>query len=591
MGEQEELVRPHGVVVAACVGRRRRRRGRRRRDVARRPVEHIAEALLRRVPETPERTHGEVGEAAQLVLARGVARVVGDHHRERVERGDPEAGELDGLAHARGDHEVADLGVHPGQLQAAVGRAHESVAVDVDAVARAADVRVDDREQRGKPRAHPRPVARGLRGRLRGEDREQRRVGAVVLGFARLVGEAVRQQPSRQVIEEGLDHELRLVGASRGEQQAGQRDHRVAAPVLEPRESREDGAPVAAVGAGAVDDEVVGREDERLQLGRGVERLGLREQRMPALALGGEQRRAVDAARGERRIEADRDEARLAGRERERRGERVAGGVDRVVAARTLLDQRVAAPPGRGAREVGAGRGDEQRRLGGREAVRGKDDGGLPTGRDRDVGRPVGVGIDLMVSAVLDEHARLEPHRRRRIDERPQHRDRALVAQHDDAPLEARGPDLEGPGRHAVLERERRDAPVAVGIDRAVGPAPRGERHARAVHDDLLVDEGHQHAAADGRLARAHEQSVVAPRRDAAGGAERVVTPARRRHPLAPRALHEVGRKPPLQRDAYDRVAERRERVLRGGAVHGVHSVGAARDAPMARVRRSADDT
>jgi hypothetical protein len=85
---------------------------------------------------------------------------------------DPECGELDRLAAARRHHQVADPGVHPGELQAFLARAHEAVGVDANPVPGAAEERVDDREEAGEMRREPRVVARGRAHTLGGGDGE-----------------------------------------------------------------------------------------------------------------------------------------------------------------------------------------------------------------------------------------------------------------------------------------------------------------------------------------------------------------------------------------------------------------------------------
>ena len=155
---------------------------------------------------------------------------------------------------------------------------------------------------------------------------------------------------------------------------------------------------------------------------------------------------------------------------------------------------------------------------------------------DRDLGQPLGVGVERVVAAMLDEEPRVERDRRRCVDQRPRHAHRARVAQHEHAALETRGTDLVGRRRDSILEPEPGDRAVSGGVDRAIGPSARGERHARRACRHLFVDERDKHAPADRGLARCDEEAVVPTRGEAVCGSERVVAEARGGEPLAARA-------------------------------------------------------
>jgi hypothetical protein len=111
-------------------------------------------------------------------------------------------------------------------------------------------------------------------------DEPQRRVDRVIGGDAGL-GEVVREEAIAHERRPRAEDAARLVVAAGGQRQARERDHRVAAPVAEPRIAGDHGDALGGiVGARvrAVDQEPVGGEDE----GRGawiVRRPGQREQR------------------------------------------------------------------------------------------------------------------------------------------------------------------------------------------------------------------------------------------------------------------------------------------------------------------------
>jgi hypothetical protein len=91
----------------------------------------------------------------------------------------------------------------------------------------------------------------------RGVQEPQRGVDRVVVGGARPVVEPVGDQPPPAVVGEQPERAHRVVVPTGREQQAGQADHRVAAPVREPGVARDDRVR-AVLGGAALDDEVLG---------------------------------------------------------------------------------------------------------------------------------------------------------------------------------------------------------------------------------------------------------------------------------------------------------------------------------------------
>ena len=232
-----------------------------------------------------------------------------------------------------------------------------------------------------------------------------------------------------------------------------------------------------------------------MHVGRGIEHPSLSEQRAAAGAFAGEDRGTINGDGGDGGIESDDERARLAGREVERAGDGVTGGAGGVVSTGALLAQSMAAPPSCGAGELsvgcgvwcgvgnGVGNGDEEGGVGVGESVGGEDDGRAAAGGDGDIGEPIGVGIDLMVAAMLDEDACFEAQwGGGGGGESPEDGDGAFVAEHDDAALDAGGAGFDGPGGNAVFKLEGVDAAVAIGVDGSVGPASAGEG------DALVVD-------------------------------------------------------------------------------------------------------
>ena len=108
-------------------------------------------------------------------------------------------------------------------------------------IARALHMPRDDVLQHRIQLAHQRPVARGLGHGLDGVEVPQRRIHRVVFRLLALIGKAIGQHAFVDKGREGLEDRLRHIVASGREAQAGQGDHRVAAPVAEPVIARDDG--------------------------------------------------------------------------------------------------------------------------------------------------------------------------------------------------------------------------------------------------------------------------------------------------------------------------------------------------------------
>ncbi len=187
------------------------------------------------------------------------------HRRERVE---PQCLDLDRLALPGRDGPAVDSRVHPREGLAGRMPFEEAVGVHPDAVARPAHVPRDDvREDRVERLAQERDVARRLDVRARGLEVPQSRVDRVVLRLLARVREAVRQHALAHVPGKRAKDLPRDLRAARREREARERDHRVAAPVGEPRVARDDAAP-----APPSDQELVASARERAheQVGSGV---------------------------------------------------------------------------------------------------------------------------------------------------------------------------------------------------------------------------------------------------------------------------------------------------------------------------------
>lgn len=216
----------------------------------------------------------------------------------------PEGVDLDRFADAGGDDPIADLGIHPGELNAGLARAEETIGgIDADAVARAGKVVFDDLVQRREQVLDQSVVAGGGVAGADGEDVPEGGVGGVVAGDdAGAVREVVGEQPVGEEVGKRAEDVGGLLGATGGEGETGEGDHRVAAPVVEPVVAGDDGFAGGADGPyplprpqrwgrggwAARNQELVGGEDELLEGGIGGGGVGAGEKVELSGLFGGE---------------------------------------------------------------------------------------------------------------------------------------------------------------------------------------------------------------------------------------------------------------------------------------------------------------
>ncbi len=167
----------------------------------------------------------------------GPAVVPGCRDAQRV---DPQRLDLHRLADAGGDHPVAHLGIHPGELHAGNPCPQQAIGVHPDVVAGAGGITFYDgvhrREQavplgRRKPPARLPPLLQEL---VHGDHVPERRVHRVELGGVAGLHEPVRELALRH--RPGPLHQDRpgIVPPAAGEAEAPKRDEGVPAPVCEP---------------------------------------------------------------------------------------------------------------------------------------------------------------------------------------------------------------------------------------------------------------------------------------------------------------------------------------------------------------------
>ncbi len=245
----------------------------------------------------------------------------------------PERLDLHRLAAARGDDEAVDLGIHPGQLLPRLARGEEAVDVGADAEAGSPKVTLDDLDEKRVDVTEEGLVAGRLVIRAHRLDEPERPVDVVVLGLGPLVGEAVGDHAAVDVPGKGLEDRLGDVEPARGEEKAGEGDHRVAPPVGEPGVAGDDGPPFAALH----DESIGGRAQETQESTVGAGPFDA----PAAFLLGGAECRCV----GRRAVPERRDERRLgAGGKVPREGEgreEILGELEAAFAVEVVLETAV----------------------------------------------------------------------------------------------------------------------------------------------------------------------------------------------------------------------------------------------------------
>ncbi len=157
-------------------------------------VDHVEEAALLLVPETG--VEGVLSLLSEIVPAKGK----GGGEAQGV---DPERLDLHRLSDARRDDPVADLRVHPGELDPGDASRQQAIGVRADPIAGPSRIAFEDCVDGARQRAAVRdrhPPSDAIAGRQileSGDDEPQRRVDRVVFRSLPLVREPVGQHPFR----------------------------------------------------------------------------------------------------------------------------------------------------------------------------------------------------------------------------------------------------------------------------------------------------------------------------------------------------------------------------------------------------------
>src|SRR5688572_8097834 len=145
------------------------------------------------------------------------------HYPQSIE---PKRLYLDRLPSSRRNNPIADLCVHPCELDACAAGIKQTVGINVYIVPRTPNVPFDDVYQFFvKKVAYELSVLRFLQIRSRGFEKPKRRVDGVVLGFFANVRKTIREHSFRNMIREFSEDTLCNFGPVRRKRQSRQGDH------------------------------------------------------------------------------------------------------------------------------------------------------------------------------------------------------------------------------------------------------------------------------------------------------------------------------------------------------------------------------
>ncbi len=183
--------------------------------------------------------------------------------RKSVERVDPEGIDFDGFADARSDDPIAELGVHPSELDASgAGEKQRVGGIDFDVVASAANMGVHDSGEDRKQFAKEIEVV--SRGEIKTDGLEipKRGVDGVVLRRAASIRKIIGKHASVDKSRKRLQSFARDFRATERQSEAGESDHGVASPIAKPVVAGDDATAIGIAGHGASHEKLIGGEHE-----------------------------------------------------------------------------------------------------------------------------------------------------------------------------------------------------------------------------------------------------------------------------------------------------------------------------------------
>src|SRR2546425_702521 len=176
----------------------------------------------------------------------------------------PEGVDLHGLATSWRHHPIAYFGVHPGQLEALLPLLQEAIVwIDVNAKMRAAQVVLDNVQQCREDQPEGGTILCHLEVAVDGMEEPECRVSGMIQALLSTFREHVWHQTVADVSGKGAQDPARL-GVTPGDQgEPFEADHGIAAPIVKPVVTSDDGAHLVAsrMGPGRILDTPRGRDD------------------------------------------------------------------------------------------------------------------------------------------------------------------------------------------------------------------------------------------------------------------------------------------------------------------------------------------
>ena len=205
------------------------------------------------------------------------------HDPERVI---PERLDFDRFPGSQGDGLVPHLGVHPRERGAGLPRVDEAVQVHADMKTRPVLIMLDNIFHRRPEMIFDERKILGVADVVkRRDDIPKAGIHRVVFGLAGGVRKAVRDNPVTGIGGISFKNLSRLRDAPRDEEKSGQRNERVAPPILEPVIAGDQTFLLALALAGAVfHEELIGGENQMMR--HVIGRLPAGKKRLAPLALG-----------------------------------------------------------------------------------------------------------------------------------------------------------------------------------------------------------------------------------------------------------------------------------------------------------------
>jgi hypothetical protein len=388
---------------------------------------------------------------------------------------------------------------------------------------------------------------------LQCDQKPQSGIGGVVLGGYAVIGETIRHQAAVEVLRKGAQDLCADRGPTGGQRQSGQRDHRIPAPIAEPRVAGDDGRAVCETAlprcAPSADDELIRGQHQPVDPVRACAPGSVSECRLMIAQL----RQCLCCGFGLRLYR--RDDARDATRfEPELEEPGTVQILESVESALGFLAMKQIPMVIRGNVEFAAIGAEAQYPI----AARRSDAAAV---RDRLGVKPFGSAPLPVIVACRTQGAQAKAYGILAPLEGILNEAGVALARHEYAFDQACRTERIGPGWNAAIEVEALQQAETRGVNLAAAVLVAGELILSSADLDGRIEVDQKHNAASGRRGSRDQQPVVAARLAAGNGPCSEAPQPIRHQPLATQRLPELAAN--LAADGQARVHERRGRRFR----------------------------